>query len=364
MPCDWSNGKECQFANLHHLKLIEYAGSTYCPYHLPLDAPQKAASPDHQAIIGERADLCGVQFPSRTYTFQNRNANSVTLMNDCHFAPGVVLQLFLGTYEIRRARFHGEVKFENRGRNKVLLTGSRFVGPLQIQALVQPSISRDWTAANWEIDSVDFEEVVDLSSATFGESLRLSDTTFAAPVEFEGCKLPQQTVAHDVRFVDRAIDQDSEGSYRYARLALAEHRNRDLEGVLYAAEKRSQRRGMKWWWPSLWVSTVYDVASRYGQDYVRALVVFLGIQVAAYVGYGAYFQRWDSSVVVFTFAQLVKPFELFSVRTATATSGMSDLFAFSAPGPALLFGSALHSILSLSMVAIFLLAVRWRFRRE
>jgi hypothetical protein len=71
--------------------------------------------------------------------------------------------------------------------------------------------------------------------------------------------------------------------------------------------------------------------------------------------------RYDSHVIAFTFAQVVKPFELFSAKAPT--SGAYALIPDPPSGWWLLL-TATQSILSITLTALFLLAIRWRFRRE
>jgi uncharacterized metal-binding protein len=71
----------------------------------------------------------------------------------------------------------------------------------------------------------------------------------------------------------------------------------------------------------------------------------------------------DTSSLVFTLAQVVKPFELWAARQLTGLP--YELFApDEKPSIVWLVGTMMHSVLSLILLALFVLAVRWRFRRE
>jgi hypothetical protein len=70
---------------------------------------------------------------------------------------------------------------------------------------------------------------------------------------------------------------------------------------------------------------------------------------------------YDSQMAAFTFAQVVKPFELYSAKQLVASS---YTYIPSSQFGCWLTLTAIHSVLSLALVALFLLAIRWRFRRE
>ncbi len=92
------------------------------------------------------------------------------------------------------------------------------------------------------------------------------------------------------------------------------------------------------------------------------------VQVVFGVGYSVASDRWklggevDDTVVIFTLSQIAKPFELLSAR-APDSSAYTALI----PADASLWWTVAtftHSVLSIVLIALFILAVRWRFRRE
>ena len=107
---------------------------------------------------------------------------------------------------------------------------------------------------------------------------------------------------------------------------------------------------------------------QYGQSYSRALFWFVVVQVLFGITYAA-LSGWlpnlsgrvDSQVVAFTFAQVVKPFELFSYKAPGA--GAYAIVPDPTTGWWLLLTAA-QSVLSITLITLFLLAIRWRFRRE
>jgi len=114
---------------------------------------------------------------------------------------------------------------------------------------------------------------------------------------------------------------------------------------------------------------LYDWSSEYGYSYGWALFWFCALQVVFGIIYAALSGRlalsgqYDSRVLAFTFSQVVKPFELFSSKVST--DGAYAIPADNQSGIGLWqLLTAVQSVASLSLVALFLLALRWRFRRE
>jgi hypothetical protein len=110
------------------------------------------------------------------------------------------------------------------------------------------------------------------------------------------------------------------------------------------------------------------VTAEYGQSYGRALFCFCAVQLVFAVGYAIASGRLqipgaiDGKVIGFTFAQVVKPFELFSNRDVSESSVFEIVPVCSRSW--WMFWTALHSVASLVLATLFLLALRWRFRRE
>jgi hypothetical protein len=197
----------------------------------------------------------------------------------------------------------------------------------------------------------DFRQVVNLVKLSF------IDCTFAAaPIFGNTANLPQDTRFARATFTPRPED---EPSYRVIREHFSENGDRDSEGRFYALEKHSQRLGLPWGFTRL-VSFLYDMTSVYGQSYARAFCWFCLLQLASFLGY-AYLSdelslcgTYDGRVLAFTFAQLVKPFELFTNRPAGGVYGIVGdrrlgVWQFLTAG---------QSILSLALLALFLLALR------
>lgn len=363
--CCWHESKPCQFPG----SLVKFENKMYCRFHLPLRPNNKPSAESFQELVGTRADLEGVQFPRGSYNFRRHEVT--TNLNHCVFGDGV--ELIFGCVEAtaEHARFLGKASLRLSSRTRVSVDRSVFEGPLTLRA-TNDARTGDCRAVKWSFRKATFNSTADFRAAIFVESLCLDDVTFFGPTQFDGAEFPQQTTAHRLRFVDASVAPDLEGSFRAARIEFSKARNRELEGRFYMWEKRCHRLGLplKNWrsWLPRSISALYDWISGYGQSYEKAFTWLVVTQVAFALGYsvasGSFNVpgRMHSTAVSFAASQVVKPFELLSSRyepTGTFKKLLGD-----SPSDWWIFWTTLHSLISLSLLGLFVLALRWRFRRE
>lgn len=366
MPCRWGANNACQFAT-DEQALIDFAGRRYCRLHLPLESHQKQephvfaeelgtrirdGARDFDGIIfpGTSARVSSAQYhvPAMTFRYATVGAGSYLVVNGDYgdfshttFRDGVTFQG--GNFLCCDATCTGTFSFIGESRSTdVSFAKTRFLGPVTFR----------------QIDSLN--------------SLDLSDCHFArAPhIAAPNTVLPQATTINGASF---DVCAEDEGAFRALRALFAANRARDAEGRVYACEKRSHRYTLtrpRERVPRA-ISFLYDWASEYGYSYGWPLVWFCLLQILAGFMYsvmsrryalgGKFIGQFDGTVTAFTFAQIVKPFELFSSKTVN--TDFYSIVPKADRGWWLALTSA-QTIVSLSLIALFLLALRWRFRRE
>lgn len=365
MSCEWNPNQKCQLAG-YVGDFSELSGKSYCSFHLPLESELKL---DHQAFAIEFSkvreagarDFSGIAFPGRrtpadnpTYRIglpiklrQIRVGEGTTIafdnvgcdLSEATFENASTLQVSGSSNDrvlCKDATMADKFTFEGtNGAPAVAFDGSKFGGPCR------------------------FNSVSSLTSLTFLKcNFNLAPTFSLTP------ELPQNTRFDGATFVPHAAD---EHVYRILRIHFRKNGDRDAEGRFYAREKRSQRLGLPFGL-TRGVSFLYDKSSEYGYSYARAFYWFCAVQVACCLIYAWLSDRLDfggsldSRVLSFTFAQIVRPFELFSGKLPTP-GGAYDIVGKQDLGYWLVL-SSLQSIVSITLLALFLLALRWRFRRE
>jgi hypothetical protein len=363
LRCTSGPDNSCQF----NMGAQEYHGRSYCKFHAPLDAPFKCQFAQLQAFVGTQSrpiDMSGTVFPAATGNEEYR-FNRDTIAQGCTFAAGVRLYV----------------------QDRLDISNSNFLGDANVVWVNSAIIARHVQfGGNATIICVD-ANLVDLSDSKVSGHLRferlrpavefhLDDAAlaYAPDIVVDGTpqSMPQNSSLRRLRLSkETAFGPGAEGRYRTIRNLFHASRDREQEGTFYRYEKRALRKGLPLRQPASWVpravSACYDWLAGYGQSYERALLWFIGLQIGFGLLYSVMSGRFawggaiDSQVAAFVVAQVVKPFELLSTRTPT---GWPYVGVYSGGSGWWTLGTMAHSVLSLTLVALFLLALRWRFRRD
>jgi hypothetical protein len=368
MPCQWNTDVPCPFSDLDGLgkTFVDYEGRSYCALHLPIDSDRKLGAADFGATFralqeaGYR-DFSGVAFPGAAGPNENPRIDIVREVNLKSSTFGNRLDIVVNNVpcDLSGSTCVGSSALNIASGHVFVCDHAVFASDVTIHAGNQPS-DMDFTSSRFSagcrFTAVDQVRRINLSHCVFR----------SAPVFANNAGIPQKTIFRGAKFELRAED---ESAYRVIRNFFHAHRARDAEGRFYALEKRCQRRGMTR--PQEWVpralSFLYDVSSEYGYSYGWALLWFCLVQVVFTLLYAALSGKlelgggYDSRVVAFSFGQIVKPFELFSSRVFT--DGAYGIIPAGNRGWWLSL-TAVQSVLSIALGALFLLAIRWRFRRE
>lgn len=176
-------------------------------------------------------------------------------------------------------------------------------------------------------------------------------------------------------FRDRS-GADAARAYRTLKHAMASVHARGEEAKFYALEQKSLRASPDFGrWERLF-SWLYEKTADYGQSFLRPLVALL-VTFFAFTGIYILFLllyldpwsnfifpaiHWDD-IMRFSLQQVFQPFEAFRTRAGSAPPGATPkVFAEVPLGLAIL--AAVHSVLTLSLLTLFLLALRRRFKLD
>jgi hypothetical protein len=360
--CHWHDTIPCPFGQYNYIR--EFEGRRYCQFHMPLRAPDRLPAEIQQLINGRRShdayDLRGVQFPANRYEFAANNAKTLWALGHCRFADGVVL-IITANVDLCLAFFEGDANIDLTNGT---LTARGVEFPRYLTIFTHNQLARI------DLSESKFRKDLILHFQNIPRALVLEKCEFTRPPVVHAEGLPQVTSFIGAKFARPTKPADDEGRHRSLRNYFNKNRARDMEGVFYAHEKKCQRlalpKGWRYWaWRSF--SALYDWTANYGQSYERALAYLMGVQIAFGFSYallsGRFSATWqvDWQLVAFTWAQLVRPFEFFSIRAVPGwpyAGIVSDSPGWWAPL------TAIHSLLSFTALALFFIALRWRFRRE
>lgn len=231
---------------------------------------------------------------------------------------------------------------------------------------------------------IDFREAGFKGSVRFQDRKFLTTTSFReacfehAP-EFHGCTLHQDTVFPPARnFRDRG-GKDAARAYGTLKHAMASIHARGEEAKFFALEQESLLGDKDTSRTTKVFSWLYRMVSDYGQSELWPLVWLLVTFLAFFAVYTAFLKvyldlkyvlplfRPDpllpvGDVLRFSLQQVFQPFEVFRARGSAAPGAI--LKALPEIPLLLAFLAAVHSVLTLSILALFLLALRRRFKLD
>lgn len=333
-----------------------------------------------KTTFGPEAYLGEVNFVSNV-TFRRAQFGKDAVFASAQIGPGSQFgeTVFDDGLSFERAAFGGGIKFGHAtfgGRanfkdaiftNYVVFDGSHFKGHADFSAHTPGE-----SFPNIGFREVRFDHIVRYSNRNFRNSTDFSNAVFGVAPDFHGCSLHQSTLFTGAKFLDRIdseVEIDAASAYRTLKLAMEELRARNEQARFFALEQKALRAsGQIKGWNKLF-SWLYELTANYGQSFIRPLVCLL---VAFAVFFGLYLWIDASCVGIdqiacpngtrvpnirdnlnYTFQQLFLPFQPFRQRASDNDIRLvkSMLAAF-------------HSVLNFTFLALFLLALRWRFKRD
>ena len=207
------------------------------------------------------------------------------------------------------------------------------------------------------------------SNRRFTDTTRFVGATFHQAPKFHNAALHQDTDFTGAAFLDRS--GRAAPAYRTLKLAMEQVRARDEEGMFYALEMESRRRRDDTPKAVKLFSLLYEVGSDYGRSLVRPLVLLVGVTLLFYLIYAALGseggrEAYPGAPLRLAMEQIVRPFALLttdyeSIAPYSDYTEQVRKILDGAPFAARALATV-QSLLSLGLIALFILALRRRFR--
>ncbi|NVK19054.1 MAG: hypothetical protein HWE30_10185 [Methylocystaceae bacterium] len=251
---------------------------------------------------------------------------------------------FVGTHFWKDARFAGHVKADSDKEvasfESVTFRGSKFKGRAFF-------------------NNRKFNDTTDFLNVEFSVAPEFYNAELHSDISFRGAEFFDKGDAHE--------KVEAANAYRVLKLRMEDFRNRSEQGRFNMLEQRAKRTTDLQGWDKF-LSWIYDVTSEYGtctSQPLVALSIVSGIFAALYLilfniifldlAHNQFFNMLVNSFN-FTIEQIVHPFQVWSGRYVS-------VFDLEIPTAVKLLAS-LQSIMSFTLLALFLLALRWRFKRD
>ena len=299
-----------------------------------------------------------VLFNSLATSFQNALFNEYANFHNAKFIDGEAI--------FKKAEFSSAAIFQNaQFTGNVNFVKARFKNKADFE--ITNSIN-DADAFHGEVDFSGAELLGEASfnNRKFHQATEFRECTFHKAPRFHNCNLHQETDFTDARFLD-TTSPGSAMAYRTLKQDMEEKRARQEQLVFYALEMKSRQRTTK---KKLlkFLSSLYGMTADYGQSVSRPLL-WLGYSYLIFATiYTIFFNELlkehlinsDNLHLFFSFSleQIVRPFG------ALDSSSLSELLEKVCPPNLLLLRliGTFQSLLSLVLLLLFGLAVRWRFK--
>ena len=404
--------------------LIGFDGKTWCPFHLPTASADDHPSPKadwngkqvgefNEAIFAfidkakaedRTADLTGVVFPGDIafYRYQDETSalppisfvraqfsgdawfykarfSSPARFSEVRFSGFAFFEKaqFSDTAYFEKAQFNRAAQFaEAQFSGHAVFNDAQFRGDADFSGAPSAGNGGDDGEARGLGDRFHFAI---FTGARFGGGARFTNRRFLEKTDFRGaifstapefhnCILHQDTVfPGEENFQDRS--GKAAPAYRTLKLAMEQLRARDEEAMFHALELECRRKHPDTPLSVKVFSLLYEWAADYGRSFMRPLCRLLGFYGVFFLIYLAAFTSnpvpwdipitWDIAAGVgrFTVAQVVRPFSALTLTEGVTVGSESVEVSL---GLACL--AAIQSVLSLGLIALFILALRRRFR--
>jgi uncharacterized protein YjbI with pentapeptide repeats len=411
--------KTCQFSDDE--PCADYKGESYCAWHLPLEAKAlwqetlveafHAALRKHLEDLDARnatADFAGVQFPGDTY-FEGLSLRDADFREaafaGCAMFSGTTLAgvrarfqwatfggvaifdhaRFASYTSFYAARFHDFTSFRHAtfGVGDQLLTeeldaelaSSQLLGPAGVYGKADfgaPDNSERWHFGKSTWCYAVFQSTACFQNRVFTEAGDFSEARFRCAPIFHGCKFHEAMTFPDEGAFGDVLSEGAAQAYRTLRLGMEKLTARHEAGMFYALEQESLCNTpgrMKPYERAL--SRLYGCISDYGRNaltpiawlflcvfpvfaVVYAVMTSPVLDPAAAIDSG---RVWHSAT--FSLQQIAQPLWVWRNPTTTMLfegEGNSPLW--------LAWIASFQALLSIALVALCVLALRWRFKRE
>jgi uncharacterized protein YjbI with pentapeptide repeats len=216
---------------------------------------------------------------------------------------------------------------------------------------------------------------IKFTNRKFLSKTNFSDCVFNKPPQFHGCALHQHTIfTMNQKLFRDTSNNEAVSAYRVLRLAMENLKARREEAMFYSLEQESLKNSKQMKFTDLLVSYCYKWFSNYGQSISRPLIWLLGTIVVACLLYGLFLTPslhihapidWslikkiirNSSHI--SILEIIKP---FTVDSSADYPFLQEVLNRYPTGARIII--IFQSLLSITYIALTLLAIRWKFKRD
>lgn len=215
--------------------------------------------------------------------------------------------------------------------------------------------------------NVTFNSKISFINRNFGTRTDFKGCVFSLAPQFHGCQLHQFTTFPTIEGFKDTLSEHAPQAYRTLKLAMENVRARQEESMFYALEQQSLRNTGKMGRWEYTLSWLYEKIADYGQSSKKPLAYLTIVTVLFFIIYALWGSpsynirngldiNFIGSTIGFSIKQLVNPLDIW--RTATPN------IPWTTSVPTIVkIVTTVQAIISTVFLTLFILAIRWRFRR-
>ena len=250
------------------------------------------------------------------------------------------------------AAYFKRVKF----RGSAIFSGSNF------KSSVNFSDSIGYSETNSiQFDKVIFQRSPNFRKRKFSGLMTFRGTIFNKPPDFRDCKLPHAILFDKSKFLSRKGIHDA-AKYSFLKQHMEKIRDYRAQQIFFALEQESLSNDSSTPFLTRLASKAYKELTNYGTSFVEPLVYFVMLQLSALLFYIVFSTRESSGVLQsisdslkVTFMQILKPFsKVWDQAFMWSDKPLMDIFLTTL--------GIIHFVGTIALTALFLLAVRRKFK--
>lgn len=265
---------------------------------------------------------------------------------------------FKGSAEFCEVRFNDAAEFSKvRFYDSVNFVGDETRNSSTLESCVERDIFHKISFNKARIDGIAL-----FNNRKFKNSTDFGGCIFGQSPKFHNCELHQDTNFSGSVFRD-THSEPATRDYRTLRLAMAKLRATEEQSKFYALEQKSKQNKVDCPTSIKYLSILHELTSDFGRSIVRPLNILFFTITLFYLGYMIQSDYEVSSknspeIMFVAIKQSIKPFDAF---TNVGEREINKLFGTNKRTIQLI--ALVQSLISIVLITLALLAIRWEFRK-
>lgn len=306
-------------------------------------------------------DLSGSHFTNASTISGAEDFQSILARNTT-FHNLTISGVFAEVADFTQTRFAGPLQFRSTFKKDAFFTDAQFDGYADFDECTFSGLASFSTSQDLHFKSISFESAIFNGEVSFEHRRFREETSFRrarfklAPRFYYAELHPSITFGGIMYFED--VSKDAVKRYQALRQKCEKLRSRHEEGIFHALEQRARCKSGELPRTDQFFSSMYDTVALYGTSLSRPIIGLFFVWLASTILLALVRSHWYVDFGATINWPLVGSSALSSARNIFA-----PFYQFRLSLSWVAIVHLVESLLSVPLLAVFLLALRWRFRR-